>query len=220
MEKPRKIQSRTWGIIIPCEWENHMRIVYKAKQVAKYYYWIRHDNDMYTEPDENVDNPHDVGELKKPHIHLLMTFSNSRDLSTVQNYFREFEQLRENSYEKIANAFGAKRYLVHADNPEKHRYDMLEVETNDRLFSNVFIEKMSAAETLGKLLDAYDGNGRTMREYCEKFSSVLVQMNAWQMSACLSHYRREWRIKNMFKEYMSIQKSVNNDLPVVGDLPF
>jgi len=200
MEKTKKIQSRTWGIIIPCEWENCMDIVYKAKQVAKYYYWIRHDNDSYNEPDDNVENPHQPGELKKPHIHLLMTFNNSRDLKTVRNYFSEFERLKENSFEKIANAFGAKRYLIHADNPEKHQYEIFHVETNDRLFQNCFIQKMSGDEMLDKFLDAFDSDSKTMKEYCNNFRALFVGMNAWQMFGAIQNARREWRIKNVEDE--------------------
>jgi len=211
MEKKKKVQARTWGIIIPCEWDNHVQIICKAKQVSKYYYWIRHDHDMYTEPHENTDNPHKVGELKKPHIHCLMTFDNSRDLKTVQNYFNEFDQLKENSFEKISNAFGAKRYLTHIDNPDKYQYDPLQVETNDRLFPNVFLEKMSGEETFDKLQKAFDYDAKTMKEYVEQFKPIFITMNAWQMFGCLQNARREWRIKNVAKE--AIHKS---DMAILG----
>ena len=197
----KKVQARTWGLIIPCEWANHMNIVHKAKSVAKYYYWIKHDRDYYTEPDDNAENPHAVGELKKPHIHLLMTFNSSRDLKTLPSYFTEFPELKQNSFEKISNAYGAKRYLIHADNPEKFQYDKYEVETNDRLFLNCFIEKMSKCDMLDKFLDAYDADVPTMRQYCEGFRPMLMEMPAAQMSAALANYRKEWRLKNELKEF-------------------
>jgi hypothetical protein len=195
--KEKKIQSRTWGLILPCKWENCMQMVYKAKQVAKYYYWIRHERDCYTEPCDDVDNPHAVGELKDPHIHLLFTFNSSRDLKTVKNYFAEFDQLKENSFEKIANAFGAKRYLTHADNPEKHQYQIEEVETNDRLFPNVFIEKMSKPEMIDVFFNAFDSDAPSMRQYCENFRPMLCEMTSYQMSNSILNYRHEWRFKNL-----------------------
>jgi len=200
MGKIKKVQSRTWGIIIPCEWEEHMKIVHHAKTIAKHYYWIMHSNDSYG--DNETGN---VGEIKKSHIHLLMTFSNSRDLSTVQNYFKDFENLKENSFEKISNAYGAKRYLIHADNPEKYQYSIQEVETNDRLFPNCFIEKMSGAEIFDNLLEAFDADFPTMREYCNNFRPVCIGLNAYQMSQLINIYRREWRLKN---EYSRVQADI------------
>jgi hypothetical protein len=137
MSREKKKQSRTYGIIIPSEWENAKQIILKAKQIAKHYYYIEHDKDYYTEDGENGA----AGELKKKHIHLLFTFNSSRDLRTVANYFSEFPELKENSFELIHNAYGAKRYLIHADNPEKSQYYMFEVETNDPLFPDCFITK-------------------------------------------------------------------------------
>jgi hypothetical protein len=138
LKKNNRVASRTWGLILPCEWDNHMSIVHKAKTVAKYYYWIKHNRDFYGDAPEDLENEnsHSPGELKKEHIHLLMTFNSSRDLSTVRNYFSEFDQLKENSFEKIANAFGAKRYQVHADNPEKAQYKIaLCLSQNSPLFT-------------------------------------------------------------------------------------
>ena len=199
MLKSKKIQSRTWGIILPCKWDNHMSIVHKAKSVAKHCYWIKHDQDRYTEPVEDVENPRKVGELKEPHIHLLFTFNSSRDLNTVRNYFSEFKQLKENSYEKIANAYGAKRYLIHADNPEKFQYQIFEVETNDRLFSNCFIEKISSADEIFKILDSFEVVDRlSCREFCLKFFPILEQMNSYQKMVIIRNLRKEWREKNIY----------------------
>jgi len=196
MSKAKKKQSRTYGIIIPSEWENAKSIIIKAKSVAKYYYYIEHDRDIYAEDSEfNA-----KGEFKKKHIHLLFTFNSSRDLSTVCNYFTDFPELKENSFELINNAFGAKRYLVHADDPDKAQYNVLEVETNDKLFANCFIERASKNDMFDNFLNAFDNNASTMREYCEKFRPMAMEMTASQMSYNILQWRREWRLMNEYRE--------------------
>jgi hypothetical protein len=178
-----------------------MRIVHKAKSVAKYYYWIKHDKDFYGDASEDVENPHKPGELKKSHIHLLFTFNSSRDISTVQNYFKEFEELKENSFELIHNAYGAKRYLTHADNPEKYQYQIIEVETNDNLYPDVFIKKQSSSEEIISILNSYENaNSLSVKDYCLNFSSILENLNTYQKMVVISNLRKEWRLLNFHQK--------------------
>ena len=78
---------------------------------------------MLHDEDYQVDTETGEATPKNAHYHVLMRFPNSRDLSTVQGYFKEFEFLRPNSYEKVLNLHGSVRYLAHVDNPEKFQYD-------------------------------------------------------------------------------------------------
>jgi hypothetical protein len=178
-----------------------MKIVHHAKTVAKYYYWILHDKDFYGDAPEDSENPHAAGEIKKPHIHLLFKFNNSRDLKTVQNYFKEFEELKENSFEVIRNDHGAKRYLTHADNPEKYQYQIHEVETNDKMFPNCFLEKMSSIDEFNTILDAFEIKDKmTCRQYCERFYPALQNANGHNKLIALYYLRSEWRRLNAVKE--------------------
>ena len=197
--KPKKVQSRSYGLILPCEWDNHMQIVYKAKSLSKHYYWIKHDRDFYGDAAEDVDNPHEPGELKKPHIHLLMKFNSSRDLSTVQGYFMEFERLKENSFEVIRNIHGSERYLIHADNPEKFQYRIEEVETNDKLFRNVFLEKSSNSDLVKAMRSGLmQASTLTFDEYYAGFASFVEQMNsAYQIGMFTLNLIKEWRYHHM-----------------------
>lgn len=67
----------------------------------------------------NLDVNEDTGELKKPHYHYLLKFQGQVSISTIsyvtgvpQNYIKARSDYR--------SAF---RYLMHIDQPEKHRYD-------------------------------------------------------------------------------------------------
>jgi len=194
--REKKIQSRSWGLILPAEWKNCMPIVHKAKSLAKWYYWIRHDRDFYTEASDDVEAPHAVGEIKKEHLHLLFTFNSSRDLKTVRNYFSEFPELKENSFEKINNAHGAKRYLIHADNPEKSQYRIEEVETNDRLFKDIFVEKISSSDELEIIKKCMSLDvPLTFSDFLDCFSPVLVNMNSYQKTQTAFSILREWRYR-------------------------
>jgi hypothetical protein len=196
ISKSKRVASRVYGLILPCKWENHMKIVHHAKTIAKYYYWIKHDRDFYGDAPEDAENPHEPGEVKDPHIHLLFKFNSSRNLETVQNYFKDFEELKGNSFEVIRNAYGSERYLVHADNPEKAQYNIEEVETNDKLFKNVFVEKIASFDELNKLVESYNPTlapPLLWKDYCDKFSASLVNLNSYQKMCVLDHLRREWR---------------------------
>jgi hypothetical protein len=209
--KPKKVQSRIYGLILPCKWENHMKIVHHAKTIAKYYYWIKHDRDFYGDAPEDAENSHEPGELKDAHIHLLFRFNNSRDLKTVQNYFKDFEELKENSLEVIRNAYGSERYLVHADNPEKAQYNIEEVETNDKLFKNVFVEKTSSDDLISLMHDGLmQHSALTFGEYLSKYKPFISQMTGpYQIGMFMLNLVKEWR----FSSYHKLNDKPNDGFP-------
>jgi len=208
MSKAKKKQSRTYGIIIPSEWENAKAIIVKAKSVAKYYYYIEHDKDVFT---ENTDFGQ-IGEFKKKHIHLLFTFNSSRDLSTVCNYFSEFPELKENSFELINNAFGAKRYLVHADDPDKAQYNVLEVETNDKLFTNCFVEKLAADTEVKIIKENYKiKENETMDEYIDRHLPLLLHLNTYCKFIVIRGLRHDWYWQNQIKQINDNTKDKKNN---------
>lgn len=84
--------------------------------------WREIINDLHTpwieSPLHNKDiNPD--GEIKKPHWHVMMMFSNKKSYEQV----REITfQLRSPNPQKVANPKGMVRYFLHLDNPEKFQY--------------------------------------------------------------------------------------------------
>jgi hypothetical protein len=163
-------------------------------------------------------------------MHLLFTFNSSRDLSTVQNYFSAFAELGENSFELIRNAYGAKRYLVHADNPEKTQYDILEVETNDKCFSNCFIEKMAAETEVKMMNENYKvRKGETMEEYIDRHLPLLLNLNTYCKFIVMRGLRKDWhwqngisRLSNLLdkKSNRALREPVSDDFYNYDDLPF
>ena len=178
--------SRSWGLILPSEWTETFDIIEKVKNIAPRYYFILHDKDYDIE----------TGELKKAHYHVLFTFKSARRLPTVFNYFSEFsDKLKDNSFERINNIIGAKRYLVHIDNPEKHQYKPDQVETNDLQFKDIFIQKRSKDEVIDMIADSsQDTESEAERAYLEKFRPVFQAMsNPYQVGMYRLALKRDFR---------------------------
>jgi len=195
--REKKITSRSWQIVLPMDFP-YVEIANKVRLVSKKYYFIKHDRDI-----------DDFGVPKKEHWHFLFTFANSRDLSTVKNYFSEFVKeggepyLLDNSFEKIISIIGSKKYLTHFENPNKAQYDWRDVETNDEYFKDLFIEPLSKSDEFDyyveALLDNKDKN-ITLQRFIYKFKSRFVQsMNSNQSFG------------NILRLIQYYQTNINND---------
>jgi len=194
--KEKKITSRSWQIVLPMDFP-YVEIAAKIRLISKKYYFVRHDRDI-----------DDFGVPKKEHWHYLFTFKNSRDLSTVKNYFAEFVKedgepyLLDNSFEKIISIDGSKKYLVHFGYPNKAQYDWKDVETNDEYFKDLFIEPLSKSDEFDyyveNLLDVK--KDITLQQFIYKFKSRFVQsMNSNQSFG------------NILRLIQYYQQNVNND---------
>lgn len=75
------------------------------------YAYILHDRDY-----------NDLGELKKPHYHLIMTFSKPMNTCTLLKAFNV------GVYKKIRNMNGCIQYLIHKGNLDKTQYRVDEIE--------------------------------------------------------------------------------------------
>ena len=182
----KKTTSRNYALVLPASWENKDKIIDRCKEIAKHYYVILHDSDA----DEN-------GELKKEHYHILMAFSSPQQINTVFNKFAEFTEIKQNSIELIRNGNGYKRYLCHVDNPEKHQYPSDLVITNDSLYKDALINKISACDEVNNLMDAFDKKNsvKSEREYIEAFKSAFIQMNSYQRLMSIIALKRDYRNK-------------------------
>jgi len=169
--KEKKINSRSWQLIIPLDFPVE-EIKSKVKLIAKNYYFIMHNKDI-----------DDFGEPKKDHWHYLFTFSNSRDLNTVKGYFAEFPQLLDNSFEKVSSIVGAKKYLCHFDHPNKAQYNYKDVETNDELFKDLFLPLMAKSDEFDYYVDTLINTKDTcsLNDFLYKLKVRFTAFNSHQM---------------------------------------
>ena len=171
------ISSRSWGFILPAEWPNVDDILKLVTELSVKHYYILHDSDFDIE----------TGELKKAHYHVIMSFKTPRKLRTITNYFSAYEQFKPNSFERIRNITGAKRYLIHLDDGDKHRYDVSEVVTNDRNLADMLIDNASRLEKRDMMVQAYRNPPATLEEFIELHNPLFVNMNGYQTLIATRH---------------------------------
>ena len=199
--KKKLTSSRSYELILPAEWSETLDILTHIRKLVHRYYFILHDSDYDKE----------TGEVIKPHYHALFTYKNPVILSTVVNHFKDFsEKLKENSFNRIRNITGAKRYLVHIDNPEKHQYKPDQVETNDKTFDDLFLEKKSKDEEINIIMNAYENTtAETEREYLEGFRPSFQSMhNTYQMIMASLALKREFREQKRVQYEKELRKGL------------
>lgn len=104
-EKKLNIKSRNWTILIypdsaPTDWEDRL--------AGLTYCYCLHNKDK----DEN-------GNLKKAHIHVLLTFEGTVTYNTMKELT---DSLTSPIPQPARSLRGTIRYLIHADNKEKYHY--------------------------------------------------------------------------------------------------
>lgn len=130
-------------------------LVASGNNITEYAYII-HDKDTYDEDGETSDGrKYKKGDLKAPHIHLMLKFKTPQSLHCIANWF----EVKENNVNKIKSKWvSAIRYLTHANHPEKHQYDDSEVVCNfdyssekEKMGYNKNADKIRKEETLLKI---------------------------------------------------------------------
>lgn len=96
------------------------------KSCIEQYAYIVHDKDAYSE--EDAGEEHEAGDLKAPHIHIMMKFEKSQPQHIP--YIAKWFKLEDNCCQKIKNWSSALKYLIHLDYPEKYQYGADEVTAN------------------------------------------------------------------------------------------
>ena len=104
---------------------DNMKEVLK-KDCIKDFCYIIHDKDRYSKADEKRNPDHKQGELKPPHIHLLLRFENNQPqkLDCVAKWFH----IAPNFVNKITGDWeDACLYQIHFNAPDKYQYPVEEV---------------------------------------------------------------------------------------------
>lgn len=169
-------QSRNFlGVIYPdsttydCD-----KVLLRIEDTFSEYAYILHDMDT----DEN-------GELKKPHYHWCGKRTSPTLLSTVANALG----VEQNSIEFCKRWKSSLRYLVHADNQEKHQYSL------DNLFANFDVETIVGKSETYK--------SRQIFEYIKENPSIsYTQLTDWCFENNVwSEFRRSFSVwANLLRE--------------------
>lgn len=163
------IQRTTWFIVINAPHEETIYDVdkrlleYLLTDVDKYYHII-HDKDI-------ADN----GELKTPHIHLLVELITRQRKSTILNRVSNRCNIPLNciSVDECRNISKSAQYLIHMNDKNKYQYDKKDIETNDEeRLKYLLTSNEKTAITTDELFDIVD-NAKTIRELIRKIGIDL-----------------------------------------------
>lgn len=151
---PKEVQydmkkTRTFVARFYPEDAEHMRVFEELKNHKHAY--IVHNKDCTED-----------GELKKEHIHMVISFPNGRKRTGLATEYN----INKTVFEPVMGTLmGALRYLIHADNPEKYEYDIEEVhgELKTRLKENLIKGDRTEGEAVLELFDWIDSQRGMLR---------------------------------------------------------
>lgn len=170
---------------------------------------ILHNRDVYNKERKNEAGEivNEIGELKKAHYHIIVSFENQRYLNAVadeiglENRFLE----KPNSFKVIA------RYLIHLDDEDKAQY------TLDELFGSAeMIAKVKSCCTADKsdtyivnellaILDSFDS-------YVDSAAMIRI---ALEMGYISKYNRYRWLFNDLlYSHNLPYQKANNGNLKV------
>lgn len=165
------VKSNTWCILLYLESESYNtdEVLAKVSEMAEYYY-ILHDKDINE----------DTGEVKKAHYHIVCgTGANTTDSAIGKRLGLDTQWIQ-----PCKSKPRAKKYLVHADNPEKYQYPV-----SDVISSVSFILERDEAYQVKMLLDWLSSVNRLV---------TVSELLRWSVdNACYSGLRRG---ANLFRD--------------------
>lgn len=150
-------------------------------------YWaILHDLDI----DE------DTGELKRPHIHLVLNCNTRHTFLGVIRKISEAFGIAQNrvSVRETRNENSAIRYLMHMDDCEKQPYLPFDVVTNDREALNFAMLNQSEELTIESLIEAI-GKSSNELELARKIGLKNYQRYRQTIHDLVPHIERSKRKK-------------------------
>lgn len=123
-------RSRHFTLVLYCSLNALQIILLNNLDCIANYAYILHDKDIYDDDvKEGEEILHKKGDLKKAHIHMVISFYNVQRWSTVCKMFSTEE---DNARVEVCNSRVAQyRYLTHADNPERYQYPKSSIVSND-----------------------------------------------------------------------------------------
>lgn len=113
----KKYRSRQFFVLLYPDNDLHVEVLEKIRKTYEYV-CIRHDKDT-----------DGAGELKKEHIHVFLKFKNAKWNTAVLDELG----LEARFIEEIKSEKAALQYLLHANEENKHHYDISELEGSKSL---------------------------------------------------------------------------------------
>jgi len=166
--------------------DNAMDVIQLKEKVIMEYAYIIHDKDTYDEDNEH----HKKGELKPPHIHLLLKFQNNQPQKI--GYIAQWFGIPENFINcKGKNWESACLYLVHINTPDKFQYAISDVSSN--FDYQEFIEDYMAEQEYDVNEDDSCTSGKGKKKKKPEIDVVVEKI----FSGAIREYNKTLEIKHM-----------------------
>ena len=172
------VRSKTWQAILYPDAENYScdSVLTNIKLNAYKYACILHNEDYYTSSDEVDENQ--IGKPKKEHFHIVFFWDNSYQLGYIANKIG----LPSNYLQKTESRSGAIQYLIHKNNPEKHQYNISDIESNIEKIQTKFFNDDDCIMKASKIIDY-------INSYQGKLT--ITQVAQWSIfESCWDEFRR------------------------------
>lgn len=118
-----KFKSRTLMLMLYPDNPDHKKAVDSIRDADIAYAIVLHDRDTWSADDE-IENPdHKAGDVKKPHWHIVLRFSNPCWNTSVCTRFG----IEERFCKKADSCDEALEYLIHKNHPDKFQYHVDDV---------------------------------------------------------------------------------------------
>jgi hypothetical protein len=224
--KPYKIQARSWQLVVQFDWPNLEGIKAVGRRASQNFYYAYHDKDVNElgEPVKNhwhllmsFGSSRDLNTVKNYFAEFAITDEQEQQLKLSSQSVGENEPgnelakmngeyeflLRKNSFEKIVSIKWAKRYLVHADDPNKFQYPIASVETNDNKFLDLFLDAQSRVQEWAYMRDVLVQTGEfdSFERFLDCFENQFPRMSVSQRISQFYQLQREYNsAKRIFEE--------------------
>ena len=177
--KSDNVKTRTWCFLVyedsaPPFWQDILHDLAVPFLISP-----RHDKDVYDEKDI-IENPNLVlGDLKKPHYHVIIDFDNTKTIKQAQEISDLLSGVK---VRHVISKKGMARYLCHLDNPDKYQYDVNDVTSCCIDYIELISIKTDKYWLIRELLQFVDDNN--IYSYHVLVRHCLRNNESWFRSLC------------------------------------
>lgn len=162
-QNDKRISGRSFGFILWCDSASPDWLQLLEDSMLPFCISPCHDQDVATKDDTAMHDEYiEIGELVKPHYHIMVQWDNSTTLNNVKSVimdllnFDEFHPV--NTVKKLLSPTGYFAYLTHSNRPEKHQYP-----ESDLIFLNEFsvselLKERDSDEMIKNIIQMADQN--------------------------------------------------------------
>lgn len=141
-----------------------------------------------------------------------------------------------NSFERVYSLDGARKYLVHADDPNKYQYSPLSVETNDKFFINLFLPRTDEITATKNLVRSFKllSQCETFDEFLSGFEADMYRLpHSYRINLVMTlrRYYNEYKNNEHNKDgfdkhpprddgFVPVESNINYQVNLENDLPF